>query len=58
MTAQSSGEKPLTEGEILHRLRAAVVELTSIDDESGGAIDLSAAIETLRRAITELEEAH
>jgi hypothetical protein len=58
MTARSCGEKPLTEGEILIRLRTAVVELDSLDAESGGAIDLSAAIETLRRAITELEEAH
>jgi ABC-type hemin transport system substrate-binding protein len=44
--------------EVLTRLRAAVVELTSIDEESGGAIDLSFAIETLRQAIRELEEAH
>jgi hypothetical protein len=44
--------------EVLARLRAAVAELTSIDQESGGAIDLSAAIESLQRAIIELETAH
>jgi hypothetical protein len=42
--------------EVLARLRAAIVELTSIDQQSGGAIDLSLAIEALRRAIIELEE--
>jgi hypothetical protein len=44
--------------EVLIRLRAAVVELTSIDEDSGGAIDLSLAIELLQRPIRELEAAH
>jgi hypothetical protein len=55
MTARSCGEKPLTEGEILARLRAAVTELTSIDQDSGGRIDLSSEIDSLLRAIRELE---
>ena len=40
----------MTPPEVLIRLRAAVVELIKLDDESGGAIDLSTAIETLQRA--------
>jgi hypothetical protein len=47
----------VTPSEVLTRLRAAVVELIRIDEEAAGAIDLSAAIETLQRAIRELEEA-
>jgi hypothetical protein len=43
--------------EILVRLRAAVAELVKLDEESAGAIDLSLAIEALRRAILELESA-
>jgi hypothetical protein len=41
--------------EVLNRLRAATAELKKIDEESGGTIDLSSAIETLRQAIRELE---
>jgi len=44
-----------TEREVLIRLRAATIELINIDEESGGAIDLSLAIEHLQRAIRELE---
>jgi hypothetical protein len=44
--------------EVLIRLRAATAELIEIDEESGGAIDLSLAIESLRQAIRELETAH
>jgi hypothetical protein len=47
-----------TEREILTRLQMAVVELIAIDEASGGAIDLSLAIEYLQRAIRELESAH
>jgi hypothetical protein len=53
-----ASSRNLTEREILIRLREAVVELTNIDQESGGAIDLSAAIESLQRAIRELESQH
>jgi hypothetical protein len=48
-------DKPATEREVLIRLRAAVIELIDMDEESGGAIDLSLAIEHLQRAIRELE---
>ena len=52
------GEKPTADREVLIRLRAAAAELISIDEESGGAIDLSSAIEALQRAIRELESQH
>lgn len=45
----------MTPAEVLIRLRAAVVELIKLDEESRGAIDLTAAIETLQRVIRELE---
>jgi hypothetical protein len=47
-----------TEREILTRLKLALIELIKIDEESGGAIDLSEAIEYLQRAIRELESQH
>lgn len=53
-TLQLGGEKP-SDREVLNRLRAAAAELAWIDEESGGAIDLSVAIEHLQRAIRELE---
>jgi hypothetical protein len=46
---------PENNREVITRLRAAVLELINIDEESGGVIDLSAAIEHLQRAIRELE---
>jgi hypothetical protein len=49
---------PETEREVLIRLRAATAELIDIDEQSGGAIDLSLAIEHLQRAIRELESSH
>jgi hypothetical protein len=49
------GEKSASENEVLTRLQLAVVELIRIDAASGGAIDLSQAIEYLQRAIRELE---
>ena len=42
---------------IIIRLQIAVIELIKLDEESGGAVDLSEAIEILQRAIRELEEA-
>ena len=46
------------EREILTRLQMALIELIAIDEASGGAIDLSVAIEALQRAIRELELQH
>jgi hypothetical protein len=45
----------MTLPEVADRLRAAIAELIKLDEESGGAIDLSEAIDALRRAIRELE---
>jgi hypothetical protein len=45
----------MTLPEVADRLRKAIAELIELDEKSGGAIDLSAAIETLERAIRELE---
>jgi hypothetical protein len=45
------------EREILTRLQMAVIELIKLDEKSGGAVDLSLAIEHLQRAVRELEEA-
>jgi hypothetical protein len=58
MTLRLGSEKPTTEGEVLIRLRAATAELIKLNQESGGAIDLSSVIEQLQRAICELESAH
>jgi hypothetical protein len=58
MMLRLGDEIPPTEREILTRLQLAVIELISIDEASGGAIDLSLAIEYLQRAIRELETSH
>jgi hypothetical protein len=44
------------EREIITRLQMAIIELIKLDEESGGVVDLSLAIEHLQRAIRELEE--
>ncbi len=46
---------PVTRTGILNKLKLAIAELEKLDEQSGGAIDLTAAIDALRRAIIELE---